>query len=95
MRVLEARFHTLGRSGTAQTIVVGRVLCGVRSALLEPAPPMPGLSEADRQALLDKLRFLIQSSLPRPGKRLLGLRSDFWSFAEIDPANPPNQAHKG
>ena len=85
MRVLEARFNVQHKTG-AVTVVVGRVLCDGRQAVIEPAPATATVQHLDQSAMLTKLRFLVEASLPMPFERLRQLKSDFWSFVEIDPA---------
>jgi hypothetical protein len=74
MPLLEARFHPQKKGGD-NVVVVGRVHCQGRSARVE--------SERDGE-MLEKLLFLVRESEPEPYQRLLALRSDFWSFVEID-----------
>ena len=74
MPLLEARFHPQKKSGNG-VVVVGRVRCDGTSAAVEP------LSNGE---MLEKLLFLVRESEPRPYERLTALRSDFWSFVEIE-----------
>jgi len=74
MPLLEARFHPQKRAGNG-VVVVGRVRCDGTSAEVEP------LSNGE---MLEKLLFLVRESEPKPYERLKALRSDFWSFVEID-----------
>ena len=74
MPLLEARFHPQKKSGE-DVVVVGRVRCEGPSVSVEP------LSNGE---MLEKLLYLVRESEPRPYERLTALRSDFWSFVEID-----------
>ena len=74
MPLLEARFHPQKKSGNG-VVVVGRVRCEGSSAHVEP----------EREGeMLEKLLYLVRESEPEPYERLRALRSDFWSFVEID-----------
>ncbi len=87
MRVLEARFHPYKKNGD-RAVVIGRVLCDGRRAVVEPARVEPsalnGASGFDLDAALAKLSFLVQTSVPEPFNKLQEIRSDFWSFVEIE-----------
>ncbi len=84
VRWLEARFHPQTRSDP-DCVVVARVRCRERSASIEPLDPDAATvsSRLDRVALLAKLHFLVEASLPRPFERLRELRSAYWSFTEL------------
>jgi len=84
MRVLEARFHPW-RKARGPFLVVGRVLCRRRRAVVEPAAT--GLEERAQprqETMLQKLEYLVGRSGPHAFQRLRELRSEFWSFVEIE-----------
>jgi hypothetical protein len=86
MRVLEARFHPHSKkSGTP--IAVARVFCDREQISVEPIdsqlPQLRRLHPFDVDALMKKLAFLVESSKPRPYEQLTGLKSQFWSFADV------------
>jgi hypothetical protein len=83
MRVLEARFHPW-RKAQGPFVVVGRVFCQRRRAVVEPAPTGVEESVGARQgSMLQKLEYLVDRSGRDAFRRLQELRSDFWSFVEI------------
>jgi hypothetical protein len=83
MRVREARFHPLPKTGGAAA-PVARVLCDHERTIVEPIDPqLRGLRPFDPDALMKKLTFLVDSAQPRPYEQLTSLRSQFWSFAEV------------
>jgi hypothetical protein len=83
MRVLEARFHPHSKKN-GLPVAVGRVLCDQEQARVEPFDlQLARLHPFDVGALMEKLRFLVESAKPRPYEQLTTLRSEFWSFAEI------------
>ncbi len=81
MRTLEARFHPQKKAGTAM-IIVGRVHCNGTHALVTADRAI--WKHADAAAMMTKLQFLVDASLPRPYEHLLELASDFWSFVEVE-----------
>jgi hypothetical protein len=84
MRVLEARFHPW-RKARGPFVVVARVLCRRRRAVVEAA-----LAAADepviplQETMLQKLEYLVARSGPDTFHRLQDLRSEFWSFVEVE-----------
>jgi hypothetical protein len=85
-RILEARFHPRRKAG-GPWIVVGRVCCRgddvrIEAACVDPRDEPGGAT----LTMLEKLRYLVGASLPKPFERLRQLRSEFWSFVEI-PSN--------
>jgi hypothetical protein len=88
MRVLEARFHPW-RKARGPFVVVARVLYRRQRALLEPATESDEAPADQRQTMLQKLEYLVARSGPDSFRRLLGLRSEFWSFVEIDERGGP------
>ncbi len=80
-RVLLARFHPL--ADNRQVVVVGLVVCAPEGASLQ-APPLTGVFTAPA-GLLIKLRYLIERAAPNPFESLRKLRSQFWSFTELNP----------
>lgn len=88
MRVLEARFHPW-RKAQGPFVVVGRIICRPGGAQIEPEPV--GLEEqatARQQTMLQKLAYLVSRSGRDTFRRLRDLRSEFWSFVEIDRSRP-------
>jgi hypothetical protein len=84
MRVLEARFHPW-RKAQGPFLIVGRVVCGRHRAVVEATDPGEEERErAQRGTMLQKLNYLVGRSSPDAFDRLLRLRSDFWSFVEIE-----------
>jgi hypothetical protein len=84
MRVLEARFHPW-RKARGTFLVVGRIHCRRGGADIEPEPV--GLEEhatARQETMLQKLEYLVRKSGGDAFSHLRDLRSDFWSFVEID-----------
>jgi hypothetical protein len=83
MRVLEARFHPWRRA-RGPFVVVGRVLCRRRRAVVEPAPAVvESAAQARRETMLQKLEYLVAHSGRNAFQRLTELRSEFWSFVDI------------
>jgi hypothetical protein len=87
MRVLEARFHPLKRSGNL-AVVVGYVLCEGRRAFVRPAPSPPDGQTPDPRlpAMLEKLRYIVETSGKHAYERLASLNSDYWSFTDLENA---------
>jgi hypothetical protein len=85
MRVLEARFHPWRRA-RGPFVVVGRVLCRRRRTVVEPAATAAeDAADARRETtMLQKLEYLVARSGGNVFHRLLDLRSEFWSFVEIN-----------
>ena len=85
MRVLEARFHPLKRTGNL-AVVVGYVLCEGRQAFVRPAPPLPRGQAPDPglPAMLDKLRYIVGTAGRHTYERLSSLNSDYWSFIDLE-----------
>ncbi len=84
MRVLEVRFHPHTKS-VATSYVVARVWCGTGAAQIEPIRSAAAEeARLDAEAVLAKLRFLVDVSRPAPFEPLRKLRSDYWSFVEIE-----------
>lgn len=84
MRILEARFHPWRKAG-GPFVVVGHICCRRRRASVEPAAT--GVEEivpATQQTMLQKLEYLVDRSGRDAFHRLLDLRSEFWSFVEIE-----------
>ena len=91
VRVLEARFHPGSKSGQA-AVVVARVLCDGRTARIEPVPVGPDkVKPFEPVTLLDKLEFLVGSTVGDTFHALVALRSGFWSFVEV----PGRDDHAG
>jgi hypothetical protein len=85
MKVLEARFHPGKRTGDI-FVVVGRVCCNGRGAVITPGQP-PSRSTAnirlDFTAMVEKLRYLVRASGTKPFEKLRQLHSEYWSFIEV------------
>jgi hypothetical protein len=88
MRVLEARFHP-GRGADGDFIVVAHVVWQKDGAAGEPTvQPSATLSErAELGTMLVKLQFLVSRAAPDAFTHLKALKSQFWSFVDITPAN--------
>jgi len=65
--------------------VVGRILCHRGSVDIEPEPI--GVEEqgsAIQETMLQKLQYLVRTGGGDTFDRLRDLRSDFWSFIELE-----------
>jgi peptidoglycan-associated lipoprotein len=84
MRVLEARFHPW-RKARGPFVVVARVLCRRRRAVVERVPAAAEEPvTASQETMLQKLEYLVARSGRDTFHRLQDLRSEFWSFVEIE-----------
>lgn len=91
VRVLEARFHP-GSKSEPRTVVVGRVLCDGRTARIEPVPfGLEKVRPFQPTNLLNKLEFLVGSTVGDTFHALVAVRSGFWSFVEV----PGRDDHAG
>jgi hypothetical protein len=84
MRVLEARFHPW-RKARGPFVVVARVLCRRRRAVVEAAPAAsdePAVSS--QETMLQKLEYLVARTGHDTFHGLQDLHSDFWSFVEVE-----------
>jgi hypothetical protein len=93
MEILEVRFypHTMVQDGA---VVIGRVIRDddrvfVELANVSQAAVRPFVLEA----LLKKLRFLVEPTTPAAFDLLKGYRSDFWSFVEVSSTESRPGAH--
>jgi hypothetical protein len=87
MKILEARFHPQSKHGSI-VVTVGRVVCdGKRASIVPFAVHAPMVRPFDSDGLITKLQFLVDSSIPEPYDRLTTLRSDFWSFVDVNAQN--------
>jgi hypothetical protein len=82
--VLEARFHPW-RKARGPFVVVGRILCRRRRALVLPAPAADESEGARHETMVHKLEYLVARCGRDTFHRLLDLPSDFWSFVEVQP----------
>lgn len=89
MRVLEARFH-FQVSDSDQAFVVGRLVwdsdVGSASPVVEPSASL--VQQEWPATILSKLKFLIEMTAPDSYRRLLTLRSRYWSFVDVTPDRP-------
>jgi hypothetical protein len=84
MRVLEARFHPW-RKARGPFLVVAQVICRRRRAVVQPTAASQEQDPASPVgAMVQKLEYLVGRNSPDPFHRLSQLRSDFWSFVEVD-----------
>jgi len=93
MKVLEARFHPHSKAHDG-SVVIGRVIRDEDRVFVEYA----NVSHREvrpfvLQALLDKLRFLVEPTTPVAFDLLKDFRSDFWSFVEVSSTGPGRSAH--
>jgi hypothetical protein len=90
MIVLEARFHPRSKTGGG-AVVIGRVRVLEGRVSVEASPPRAeSVRPFDAAGLIAKLRFLVESAGADVSRHLLSLRSDYWSFTEVnDVASPP------
>jgi hypothetical protein len=84
---LEARFHPERRGG-ALSVRVGWVHCRGAEARIEAAFDGVRPAGLDGDALLAKLRFLVDGCGDKPLDGLRALRSDFWSFVVVPSCDP-------
>jgi hypothetical protein len=84
VRILEARFHPHGQAN--EFVVIGRVICRTRWAVLEVAPDfeasVPEMSSAD--SIISNLAYLTVMTRPRPFEGLLSLDNRYWSFVPAE-----------
>jgi hypothetical protein len=86
MRVLEARFHPSSKSGR-NVVSVGRVICTAGRVTIESVEvPPASVRPFDASRLREKLAFLVTSFANDTCVGLLQLRSEFWSFVEVEPS---------
>jgi hypothetical protein len=83
VRALEARFHPSKRTAEA-FIVVGRVVFSGGRRSIEPPDPVRRGTTLPSGVMLEKLEYLVGAGGGRPYESLRDLRSDYWSFVEID-----------
>ena len=84
VRLLEARFHP-GSKSAPSAVIVGRVSCDGRVALVEPLPfQAEAVKPFEPIALFHKLEFLVASAVGDTFQALVTLRSAFWSFVEVE-----------
>jgi hypothetical protein len=83
MRVLEARFHT-GKKGSGGFIVVGHVVWEGEHSWPVVQPSTELLMRSEPATLLSKLQYLVSVSGRESFERLQVLRSQFWSFVEVN-----------
>jgi hypothetical protein len=87
VKVLEARFHPGSKSGQ-MSVVVARVHCDGSRTSIVPAPvSAAAVAPFEPVSLLDKLGFMVGSTVGDPFHALRSLRSGFWSFVEADVAS--------
>jgi hypothetical protein len=84
MRVLEARFHP--HTGKGQFVVIAHVIWeGDMARAMPTLEPAPSLREFGAPSMmLAKLDFLVAISMPEAFTRLQALKSQFWSFVEVE-----------
>jgi hypothetical protein len=83
MRVLEARFHT-GTKGSGEFIVVGHVVWDGEHAGPVVQPSTELLMRSEPATVLSKLQYLVSLNGRESFDRLQVLRSQFWSFVEVN-----------
>jgi hypothetical protein len=83
MALLEARFHPHRKDGN-DVLVVGRIRCSGSRATIESVTHSNGAGDPAVDAMIEKLQYLVRTSGTPPFERLLALRSEFWSFVEIE-----------
>jgi hypothetical protein len=82
MRVLEARFHA-GKKGSG-FIVVGHVVWDGERTRPVVQPSTELLMRGEPATLLSKLQYLVSVNGRESFERLQVLRSQFWSFVEVN-----------
>jgi hypothetical protein len=84
MKVLEARFHPHSKGGGTH-VTVARVLCDGQQATVEAVSfPSRRIEPFEATAIFDRLNRLVGSAAPRPYTELTQLRSEFWTFVDVD-----------
>ena len=83
MHVLEARFHT-GNKDSGSFIVVGHVVWDSERAWPVVQPSTELLMRDEPATLLSKLQYLVAVNGQESFQRLQVLRSQFWSFVEVN-----------
>ncbi len=83
MRVLEARFHTKIKD-SGSFIVVGHVVWDSERAWPVVQPSTELLMRDEPATLLSKLQYLVAVNGQESFQRLQVLRSQFWSFVEVN-----------
>lgn len=83
MRVLEARFHS-GKKGNGEFIVVGHVVWDDEHASPVVQPSTELLMRGEPATLLSKLQYLVSLNGRESFERLQVLRSQFWSFVDVN-----------
>lgn len=83
MRVLEARFHS-GKKGSGEFIVVGHVVWDGEHPWPVVQPSTELLMRSEPATLLSKLQYLVSLNGRESFERLQILRSQFWSFVEVN-----------
>jgi hypothetical protein len=82
VRVLEARFHS-GKKGSGFIVVSHVVWDGERTRpVVQPSAEL--LMRSEPEMLLSKLQYLVSVNGRESFERLQVLRSQFWSFVEVN-----------
>lgn len=85
MKVLEARFFPLSKS-LGPPVAIAEVVCDGPEATVRPLDiAKVGVGPFKGEALMTRLKLLIGSSVSDPYEGLTGLRSEYWSFVEVNP----------
>jgi hypothetical protein len=88
VKVLEARFFPESKKGRA-SVAVARVVCeGARATVEALDVPTKSVEPFSSDALISRLNLLVASAAPRPYEELTDLRSEFWSFVDVDAEGP-------
>lgn len=85
LHVLEVQFHPK-KKGKGAPIPVAQILFRGDRMEIRPLATADGLG-LDQGDVLLKLHFLAEMTSPQSFERLRELRSDFWSFVEVEAAN--------
>jgi len=66
-------------------VTVGRVVFRSGAVLVQPAKvTRQAIQPFEPEALLAKLTALVDQAAPDPCEQLVDLRSDYWSFVEVN-----------
>ena len=86
MKTLEARFHPPPAAKEVYVVVARIIWDGGEKPEHPRIEPQPTLSVARAPAtILATLRHLVLKTAPASFERLLGLRSNYWSFVAVAP----------
>jgi hypothetical protein len=87
MTVLQARFFPRSKRVSGGAVVMAEVRCDGGRAEVEPTNVgARDVRPFDPTAILAKLYSLVENAGPAAAQQLTRLKSDYWSFVEVGPA---------